>query len=383
MNGVPYWRLSNFYFFYFASLGALMPFWGLYLQHSGFNAQQIGELIAVLLVTKLVAPNIWGWLADSSGKHLVWVRWGSLLSIISFAGILLGHSYAWYFFIMALFSFFWNATLPLIEATTFAFLGDNAKRYSHIRLWGSVGFVATVICFGAFFEHFSITWLPYLLLALFAGIWLTSLVVPEKQTHHTEHVHVPLSEVLFRPEVIALFVVCLLLQMSHSPYYTFYSIYLEDNGYSRDVIGWMWAFGVIAEVGLFAISYWLLKHFSLVHLLIITCLLTALRWWMIANFVDSFGLLLFAQAFHAISFGLYHAVAIHFIHQYFTGNLKSRGQALYSSISFGAGGSLGSLLSGYTWEAMGAHWTYYAAMSLCLFAAVIAFIWVRDKQPVT
>ncbi|MCG7946441.1 MAG: MFS transporter, partial [Candidatus Thiodiazotropha taylori] len=34
---MPYWRLSGFYFFYFASLGALLPFWGLYLQDRGYS----------------------------------------------------------------------------------------------------------------------------------------------------------------------------------------------------------------------------------------------------------------------------------------------------------------------------------------------------------
>ena len=43
---MPYWRLSGFYFFYFAALGALIPFWGLYLQTLGFDAVAIGELIA-------------------------------------------------------------------------------------------------------------------------------------------------------------------------------------------------------------------------------------------------------------------------------------------------------------------------------------------------
>jgi len=53
-----YWRLSGFYFFYFASLGALVPYWGLYLRTLGFNVVEIGELIAIIMATKIVAPNI-------------------------------------------------------------------------------------------------------------------------------------------------------------------------------------------------------------------------------------------------------------------------------------------------------------------------------------
>ena len=40
--GLPYWRLSGFYFFYFALLGATAPFLALYFDHLGFSAARIG-----------------------------------------------------------------------------------------------------------------------------------------------------------------------------------------------------------------------------------------------------------------------------------------------------------------------------------------------------
>ena len=43
---VPYWKLSGFYFFYFASLGVLVPYWSLYLKSLGFNSLTIGALVA-------------------------------------------------------------------------------------------------------------------------------------------------------------------------------------------------------------------------------------------------------------------------------------------------------------------------------------------------
>ncbi len=52
---MPYWRLSGFYFFFFASLGVLVPYWGLYLKSLGFSALEIGQLVALLLATKIVA----------------------------------------------------------------------------------------------------------------------------------------------------------------------------------------------------------------------------------------------------------------------------------------------------------------------------------------
>jgi len=60
-------------------------------------------------------------------------------------------------------------------------------------------------------------------------------------------------------------------------------------------------------------------------------------------------ILLFSQCIHAFSFGLTHAASMQFVHQHFEPSQKNRGQALYTSISFGVGGSVGSLLAGYLW----------------------------------
>ncbi|MCB1948818.1 MFS transporter, partial [Nitrosomonas sp.] len=62
MHSLPYWRLSGFYFFHFAVLGAFVPYWSLYLQSLSFSALQIGILMSLLLVTRIFAPTAWGWL---------------------------------------------------------------------------------------------------------------------------------------------------------------------------------------------------------------------------------------------------------------------------------------------------------------------------------
>ena len=39
--GIAYWRLSSFYFLYYAFLGAMMPYWSLYLQSQGMGSAAI------------------------------------------------------------------------------------------------------------------------------------------------------------------------------------------------------------------------------------------------------------------------------------------------------------------------------------------------------
>jgi len=372
-----YWRLSGFYFFYFASLGALIPYWGLYLKTLGFGAVEIGALVAIIMATKIVAPNIWGWIADHTGRRMRVVRLACLLATLAFAGVFLWKGYWWLALIMSVFSFFWNAALPQFEATTLTHLGNETHRYSSIRLWGSIGFIVAVAALGFMFDRLGNQWLPVVLVVLFGFIWLSSLLVPENAAGHRSLEHTPMREVLSRPVVLSLLAVCFLIQLSHGPYYTFYSLYMAEHGYSETAIGQLWALGVVAEIVVFLRMHIWLPHYGARNLLLLAAILTAVRWCLLAWFPDKLWLMIFSQSMHAASFGLYHAVSIHLIHQLFHGRNQGRGQALYSSLSFGAGGALGSFVAGYLWAGFGPEQMYVAAAAVAVIAVIVAWRGVK------
>ncbi len=372
-----YWRLSGFYLFYFASLGALVPYWSLYLKSLDFSVTEIGQLFAILMGTKIVAPNVWGWIADHTGQRMAIVRVASLLGALAFLGVFVSNDFWWIALVMSVFSFFWNASLPQFEATTMSHLGGETHRYSGIRLWGSVGFVIAVVALGPVLGQFGVGYLPYILALVFLLIWLSSLMVPESAAGHLPLGQERLRDVLKRPEVLSLLAVCFLVQASHGPYYAFFTLYLEDYGYSTALIGQLWALGVLAEIGVFLLMPVLLPRFGARRLLMMALSLTVLRWLLIAGFAASPAVILFAQTLHAASFGLYHAVAIFLVHRLFTGAHQGRGQALYSSISFGAGGAAGSLVSGYLWTGIGPQAMYLMSAAASLVALVVVYAGIR------
>jgi len=377
LKHTPYWRLSGFYFFYFVALGILVPYWGLYLQWQGFSAREIGELTAILLATRIVAPNIWGWIADHHGKSMQIVRFTSLAAAIAFSAIFLDNTYFWIATVMLVFSFFWNASLPQFEATTLQHLGEHSNHYSKIRLWGSIGFIIVVIALGALLERFDASIVPYAMLFSLVAIWLVSLTVPESASRHLHISHQPLRQILKRPEILAFLAICLLIQLSHGPYYTFYTIYLESHGYSRSLIGQLWALGVVAEVIIFLFMHHWLPRYGIRKILLVSLLLSTVRWLIIGFFPDSLPLLLFAQLLHAASFGTFHAAAIAWVHKNFVGKNQGRGQALYSSVSFGIGGATGSLMSGYFWVSPGPTATFSMAAFATLIAFFIGWRWLK------
>ena len=364
---IPYWRLSGFYWFYFASLGVVVPFWSLYLQSLAFNAKEISELMAILMGTKIVAPYIWSWIADHTGHCMKIIRLGSVMSVIMFAGVFISSNFWWLALVMLLFSFFWNATLPQFEANTMNYLGADTHKYSVVRLWGSLGFVVAVIVIGSLLDDFGYQLVPVSIFVLYVFITVFSYMVKDAKQEVSITQNTFILVALKKPHVIALLSICFLMQMSHGPYYTFYSIYLKEFAYSSTTLGWLWALGVIAEIVLFVFMHRLMPKHSPRFLMMLALLLTSIRWLIIGFFVENLTMIIIAQCLHAASFGLYHAVAIELIHRNFKGKLQGRGQAVYSAVSFGAGGAIGALISG-------AYWEVYSPQLIFSVAALISFV---------
>ena len=379
MPNLPYWRLSGFYFFYFAFVGAMSPFWGLYLQSLAFNAFQIGVLMSLLQVMRIFAPNIWGHIADRTGRRTAIVQIAAIGSVLVFAGVFVGSSFWWLFAVMAALSFFWSASLPLVEAMTLSHLGERTDSYGRIRLWGSVGFILMVVGLGYAFDQVSISWLPWAVLAVMLGIVAFARVIPEAVILPHASDHIPVWAVLKRPEVASLLAACMLMAVTHGPYYTFYSIYLVDHGYDKSTVGWLWALGVICEIGIFLIIPRIFAQVTPRKLILASFALAVLRFLVIAWGVESAWLVWGAQTLHAFTFGTYHAAAVALIHQHFRGRHQARGQALYTSLSYGVGGTIGGLASGLTWDTLGSAWTFtLAAVSAALAWAVYA-AWGQTK----
>jgi PPP family 3-phenylpropionic acid transporter len=364
------WRLSAFYFFYFAVLGGFMPYWGLYLKSQNFNEEAIGQLMAIGMLTRIFAPSFWGYLADSTGKRIELVRLGASMITIFWVGIFfVGHHFWLMAAVLFSYSFFQNAILAQFEAVTITHLQESRADYGKIRLWGSLGFIATVAGLGVLFDWIAISWLPVtLLLCAFVAAAISFIIpAPPLQPSHT--LKKPLLDTLKQSKVWRFLVVHFLLQLSHAPYYSFFSVYLEEKGYSRTIIGFLWSLGVLAEVVAFTQTHRLLHKFSEYNLIQWCLFLAAIRWFAIAWAVDIPSILWTVQLLHAFSFAVFHAAAMQFIFREFEPQQQGQGQALYSAL-WGLGVAIGSWLTGMVWLSWGAN-VIFSVAALCCVAAML------------
>ena len=363
---LPYWRLSFYYFFYFAFIGVFSPYFTLYLQSLRLTAADIALLMSQMQLMRLLAPTFWGWLADKRGRQVDIIRLSALCACIGFTGFFLTDNFIQLFIPMTLMAFFWSAALPLVESLTFAHLADESHRYSRIRVWGSVGFIVAVLLGGALLDHLPIGDVPAMVFVVLLGILLMAFKLPEgrrlrRAAEDATEQSLPeatLRSVVAQRQVWMLLVACFLMSSAHGVYYVFYSIHLDELGYSKGMIGLLWSLGVLVEIGLFMVMAPLMKRYSLRALLLATYLTAVLRFLMIGWGAESLLLLLIAQTMHGLTFGVHHAAAIAAVNQWFPQHVHARGQALYSSLSFGGGGLFGGLISGLVWDPLGAGWAF-------------------------
>lgn len=373
-------RLASFYFAYYAALGAFTPYWSLYLQSQGMGIAAISVLMSLWYATRILAPSTWTMLAARSPRPIRWLQLGCVLTVLSFAGFLLPWKFAGLFAVMCAFCFFYNAVMPQFESITQSHLHGRTDGYGLVRVWGSIGFIVVVAGYGVLIDRFGVAQLPWLMLPLFVALLVSAFgnryAKPPAVTAHGSDAG--FRERLRRPETIAFFVAAFLIQVSFGPYYTFFSIYLGEHGYSPSVQGLLWSIGVLVEIGLLFLSRRIFRRWGARRLLVFSLGITVVRWWVTAGWPDSLALMVLAQTTHAFSFAAFFAAAMLLLAEYFPGRHNGHGQGVFYGLSSGVGGVIGALLAGQLWR-FGGQTAFAFSGFVALAACWVAWHWLLRK----
>ncbi len=368
----PAYRLSAWYFWYFAFIGAFQPYFSLYLQSIDMGAERIAVLMSLGQLMRLGAPLCWSWLVDRSGRRVRITVLSTLAALASFSAVFLTRDFFGLLIALAVLHFFWSASLPLTEALTLDHLAGQPERYGRIRLWGSLGYIAAVTGTGWLLDVSPINVLLWVSWALVFATFICSLALTEKvaPTHHPLAV---MDQAWRQPRVIFLLLSSLFMVAAHGALYVFYSIHLVAHGYDKTMVGLLWMLGVLAEILVFFYMPKLAVGTSLRRILLACFALAALRFLLIGWVADVLWLLLLAQVLHGASFGAHHAAAMMALTRWFPSHQQARAQALYGSAAYGLGGLLGALLAGVLWASGGAGVAFSAASALALIGLMLVW----------
>jgi PPP family 3-phenylpropionic acid transporter len=359
-------RLSAFYFAFFAYAGAYVAYFPLYLASRGLSAVQIAWVLALPPLVRIVAPGAWGWLADRTGAHRAVVAFSCAVTAFSFGLLPFTEHIA---LLIALMSVLSAGALPIVEAITLGSLAGQSGRYGPIRLWGSVGFIAVVLAGGVWLDFQPVSTLPAVLVVFALCMLAVAFLLPAIDRPALSQT-VPLR---MSSEVRALFAAGFCNAVAHGALYAFLSLHLEALGYSATTIGMFWTAGVLAEIVVFLCLPQLFRRFALSSILVASLLLGVLRFAAIGWAADQPWIVLLAQLLHAATFGSFHAASVAAVHRVFPEQAQARGQTLFSGFTYGAGAAAGLVIAGWAWEAAGAPLAFsvsaLAALAGAFFAA--------------
>jgi len=362
-------RLAVYYSAAFAVIGVHLPFWPVWLSARGLDAEEIGIIIAVGIGVKVFANPLIAHVADRLGERR---RLMVVLAVLSLAGYAL-FSLAYDFWsilgVTVLFFIVWAPIMPLGESLTM--LTGRAEKidYGRIRLWGSLTFIISSVGVGYLLVGHDQNLILWLILAGIAMTAVSAWFVPDTRAPATPGERPAILEVFSDRRFLLFVIAATLIQASHGVYYTFGTIHWQQAGYSEDVIGWLWAEGVAAEIVLFAFGNRIVSRIGPARLMTLAGLLGTLRW-IGTGLTDSLGALIIFQALHAFTFAATHLGAIHFMASRIDPRHSATAQSVYSAVVMGLGLGLAAFAAGHLYAAFAGRAYLAMAVMTCIGSAV-------------
>lgn len=371
-------RLATFQGAIFLPMGIFVPYWALWLDRSGMSAAEIGVLLSLPVLTRLVTGPAAAWIADRSGdtpRVLTLLTIGALASYALF-GLAGGF---WQFLILALCGgACFTAILPLADDLSLRAAYCHGVDYGRVRVWGSITYIAASALGGLAVAHYPKDIILVMVVGGFVLSVIASFALPNLPRPSGQTTSGRIGPLLRDPAFQTFLIAAALIQASHGVLYSFATLHWEAAGHSTTVIGWLWAESTLIEVGVFAASGTLLRRVGVANLLIIGGAAGIVRW-LILGSTTALPLLVVAQALHSLTFAAAHLAAVHFIARTAPPGTTARAQMAYSAVALGIGNGITLFSAGllYGWLG-GAAFYVMAGLSVLgtLGAIGLSRIWI-------
>ena len=336
----------------------------------GYSAEEIGIIFAAGPLVRFILPMLF-----TRGLKVSRNIFNSALLIMVVSSISFYFSIH-NFYMLLISNIFLGAGLslihPSIEVVSLSTIGK--QRYGKIRLFGSLGFVLVALVLVKFLTSPEVA--LNFLLSLTLTTAIVSFVIMTRVDKLQEKREEKLTNDIALFKAWQLWLGLIFMQLSFGAFYNFFTIYATDHGISLDVTIYLWSVGVGAEIVMLFFQGKFLKD-NLLFILQLTTLLTALRWFLIFMFSDNLLVLYFSQTIHAFSFALFHSAAIAYLYNFYKNKVLA--QQFFSGITYGLGGLLGSLLSGYIYQNY-PEYLFLSSALVAFLAFVFISMWRRKRE---
>lgn len=288
----------------FFAVGVSYPFFPLWLAARGLSGPEISAILAAPLFARIALAPVLMTVADKLPDLRVAALAYAALATLLFAMLGTVGGFAPILVISAGATLFWMTLPPVLDAVILSGVRRHGIDYARVRLWASIGFIAGSVAAALVLRGTSTDAVFWLLLACFAGGTAFALAVPPVSARGAVQEPFGVRRAFADPLLRRALLAGNLVLASNGAYYAFASIYWKGIGFGETLIGALWAFSVVGEVGLFwaakLLPGWGARRF------LIAAALGALARWTLFPLLTWPPLVMGLQALHALTFGAAH-----------------------------------------------------------------------------
>jgi MFS transporter, PPP family, 3-phenylpropionic acid transporter len=376
-------RLALMHAANFTGFGFFLPFFPIWLDGNGLSKTEIGLILAVPMLVRMVAAP---WISGLADRYM---QPGTLLALLN-ASVMLGYLLLWPL------SGFWPISvimlvtaiglcgiIPVGDALTNAHVqAGTGVDYGRVRVWGSVSFLVATLAGGWVIKLAGAGIVPPALAVCSLFAVGAALLAPRRPVMVQPTVPFnaavatgPEDVMTHRRRRLAYF--CLLaasamVQACHGALYAFGTLYWQAAGRDDVTIGALWAIGVAAEIVLFAYAGKLGMRGEVgLRWIMIGALASILRF-AIMPFTPGLMPSIVLQLLHALSFGLTHLGAMAAITMLAPDGARGRAQGQLTA-AHAIAIAAATVLSGFLYERIGAL-TFLAMVPVACIGLILALV---------
>ena len=375
----------------YAAFGVQSPFVPALLGERGLPAQDIGLVLALAMVVRVLAGPLVAHAADRLRRHTLILCGCALFAALASVAFLLTRSLAGLLGVALLHAATLGPIAPISDAL--AATAAQASRvgagrrfdYGWLRAAGSGAFALGTLASG--WQAGAVGLAAAMatsagLLVLGGGVALLLPNLPLARSAAAPPGATMLRDgmlLLRLPLYRRLLIAAALLWGSHALHDSFSVIRWRGAGIDFFTVSVLWAEAVFAEVVVFlSIGPWLVRRLGPSRAMALAAGAGAVRW-SVAAFTTSPALLACIQPLHGLTFALFHLAAIQLIVMVAPIRLAATAQALYGTLSVGLAIALLTLASGFLYARVGG--TAFLPMAgLCVVAVPIC-LGLRVRRP--
>lgn len=366
-------KLSAFWYLYMCGWGIFFPYYSLYLgQELGLTGSRIGVVMATIPFVGLFAQPFWGQLADRTGSRCRVLAVIAVCTGLSSGGLLAVRDFPTAVAGTALFALFSTSVLPMATSVTLASVGrQGISRFGQIRVWGTLGFLTTVLVFPRFLSRVTaqesdvlpwqgMAWMYPVTAVFLLSAALVALSLRDEGALTLRSGRGDTRRLLRHPPLVRLLVLIFAAHVFLQGSINFFPLYVRDRGGDMSTVGQMWVYMLLLEIPLVAFSGQTLRLLGARGLLATGLLAEGLRW-TICAFSRDMTLVTAVQLLHGVGVAGLLVGASLYVDEAVPERLRSTAQALLAAVSFGAGAIVSNASFGWLLEAFGADVPYAAA----------------------